>query len=204
MSSALQQLYCSDDRLPDAVVDALKEIQEGDERVQVLAKSVAKDRDALFEEMKVATDDTGFEEKINRIADEKRHILDLMVTQQKKAEAAYELVSSIVYNLDKKRTYVYDKIPEHLSMLKKRKVQEVKAATTAQDKKAIKASPRDVIATETVHSDEPIYCVCKKVSFGRMIGCDNDSCPIEWFHFPCVGLDESLPDPEQWFCSSCR
>jgi hypothetical protein len=33
----------------------------------------------------------------------------------------------------------------------------------------------------------------RKVSFGRMIGCDNENCPTEWFHFPCVGLDDSLP-----------
>ena len=62
--------------------------------------------------MQVATDDTGFEERISRIADDKRRILDLMTAQQKKAEAAYELVSSIVFNLDKKRGYVYDKIPD--------------------------------------------------------------------------------------------
>jgi hypothetical protein len=28
--------------------------------------------------------------------------------------------------------------------------------------------------------NEPIYCVCKRVSFGEMIGCDGDECPTEW------------------------
>jgi hypothetical protein len=32
--------------------------------------------------------------------------------QQKKAEAAYQKLSTIVYNLDKKRAYIYDKMPE--------------------------------------------------------------------------------------------
>ena len=32
--------------------------------------------------------------------------------QQKKAEAAYQKLSTIVFNLDKKRAYIYDKMPE--------------------------------------------------------------------------------------------
>lgn len=36
--------------------------------------------------------------------------------------------------------------------------------------------------------DEPTYCHCNRISFGEMIGCDNDDCPIEWFHLACVGL----------------
>lgn len=35
---------------------------------------------------------------------------------------------------------------------------------------------------------EPRYCYCNEVSFGDMIGCDNDACPREWFHLSCVGL----------------
>ncbi|KAK3753688.1 hypothetical protein QZH41_013135 [Actinostola sp. cb2023] len=39
-----------------------------------------------------------------------------------------------------------------------------------------------------VDPNEPTYCICHQVSYGEMIGCDNIECPIEWFHFPCVGL----------------
>lgn len=35
---------------------------------------------------------------------------------------------------------------------------------------------------------EPTYCFCKNISYGEMIGCDNSDCPIEWFHYGCVGL----------------
>lgn len=38
-----------------------------------------------------------------------------------------------------------------------------------------------------VDPNEPTYCVCHQVSYGEMIGCDNLDCPIEWFHFACVG-----------------
>jgi len=39
-----------------------------------------------------------------------------------------------------------------------------------------------------VDPNEPTYCLCHQVSYGEMIGCDNNDCLIEWFHFGCVGL----------------
>ena len=52
-----------------------------------------------------------------------------------------------------------------------------------------------------VDPNEPTYCLCHQVSFGEMIGCDNLECPIEWFHFQCVGLT-SKPKGK-WFCPRC-
>lgn len=49
--------------------------------------------------------------------------------------------------------------------------------------------------------DEPRYCLCDQVSYGEMIGCDNENCPIEWFHFQCVDL--SCKPKGKWFCPSC-
>lgn len=51
--------------------------------------------------------------------------------------------------------------------------------------------------------NEPLYCICKNVSFGEMVGCDNDDCPIEWFHLACVGLEAPPADDEKWFCPLC-
>ncbi|XP_052863123.1 inhibitor of growth protein 2-like [Anopheles cruzii] len=57
-------------------------------------------------------------------------------------------------------------------------------------------------AEETVDPDEPTYCLCDQISFGEMILCDNDLCPIEWFHFSCVSL---ISKPKgRWFCPKCR
>ncbi|EDX04919.1 GD22064 [Drosophila simulans] len=39
------------------------------------------------------------------------------------------------------------------------------------------------------------------VSYGEMIGCDNPDCPIEWFHFACVGL--TTKPKGKWFCPKC-
>ncbi|EYC10885.1 hypothetical protein Y032_0053g2353 [Ancylostoma ceylanicum] len=50
--------------------------------------------------------------------------------------------------------------------------------------------------------DEPTYCFCSRISFGEMIGCDNDKCEIEWFHFECIGL--TTKPKGKWFCPNCR
>ena len=50
--------------------------------------------------------------------------------------------------------------------------------------------------------NEPVYCVCKGVSYGNMVGCDNDDCVMEWFHYGCVGLTEKPVG--KWYCPQCR
>lgn len=50
--------------------------------------------------------------------------------------------------------------------------------------------------------NEPVYCTCKQVSFGQMIACDGQECPVEWFHSTCVGL-KSLPKGK-WYCKGCQ
>ena len=49
-------------------------------------------------------------------------------------------------------------------------------------------------------SSEPLYCTCRRMQFGKMVGCESDDCKIEWFHYGCVGLKE---EPEVWFCADC-
>ena len=45
---------------------------------------------------------------------------------------------------------------------------------------------------------EQLYCICRNVEEGLMVGCDND-CPYECFHIGCVGLD-CIPQGE-WYCA---
>jgi inhibitor of growth protein 3 len=50
--------------------------------------------------------------------------------------------------------------------------------------------------------DNTLYCTCQRPSFGEMIGCDNDNCDYQWFHYGCVGIKEQ-PSGE-WLCPVCR
>ena len=67
-------------------------------------------------------------------------------------------------------------------------------------KKQEKEGEKDPL--EPIDPDEPVYCLCQQVSYGEMIGCDNDACQIEWFHFNCVGLAHKPKG--KWFCPNCR
>lgn len=49
--------------------------------------------------------------------------------------------------------------------------------------------------------DDQRYCFCNNVSYGDMIGCDDDHCEREWFHLGCVGL--SKPPQGTWYCDAC-
>lgn len=60
--------------------------------------------------------------------------------------------------------------------------------------------PSDVLDMP-VDPNEPTYCLCSQVSYGEMIGCDNLDCPIEWFHFACVGL--TTKPKGKWYCPCC-
>ena len=50
-------------------------------------------------------------------------------------------------------------------------------------------------------ADEARYCFCNNVSYGDMIGCDDDDCEREWFHLGCVGLTK--PPQGTWYCDAC-
>lgn len=64
-----------------------------------------------------------------------------------------------------------------------------------------KSSPGGVLEVDAADPDEPRYCSCNEISYGEMIGCDNNDCPIEWFHFRCVNL--TAKPKGNWFCPRC-
>lgn len=50
------------------------------------------------------------------------------------------------------------------------------------------------------HIKEEKYCMCRNISYGPMIACDNEKCPIEWFHYGCIGLTKAPKNEVKWFC----
>lgn len=47
--------------------------------------------------------------------------------------------------------------------------------------------------TDDEDTNEPLYCLCNRPSFGNMIECSNEHCTFEWFHFSCIGLKKRAP-----------
>lgn len=61
-----------------------------------------------------------------------------------------------------------------------------------------------LLLQEEVFEEEAgeLYCFCQRGSYGNMVGCDNDNCKYQWFHYECVGLME---EPKgEWFCIECK
>ncbi|XP_073968691.1 inhibitor of growth protein 2 [Rhodnius prolixus] len=80
------------------------------------------------------------------------------------------------------------------SKKKKRKSRQSQREETPPPLREEEVTPHDI--------DEPTYCLCDQISYGEMILCDNDLCPIEWFHFVCVSL--TTKPKGKWFCPKCR
>ncbi|KAG9048518.1 hypothetical protein FS837_012708 [Tulasnella sp. UAMH 9824] len=51
-------------------------------------------------------------------------------------------------------------------------------------------------------NDSRTYCYCDRVSYGEMIGCDDDQCRREWFHLGCLGM--TAPPKGEWVCDECK
>lgn len=62
-------------------------------------------------------------------------------------------------------------------------------------------SPSSNVGGAGDDADEARYCFCNNVSYGDMIGCDDDDCEREWFHLGCVGLTK--PPQGTWYCEAC-
>jgi inhibitor of growth protein 3 len=76
--------------------------------------------------------------------------------------------------------------------------------TTAPESPSIDVSSQSAEVTDgewTYDPNEPRYCLCNQVSYGDMVACDNEDCPTEWFHYPCVGI--TAPPKGKWYCPQC-
>ena len=48
--------------------------------------------------------------------------------------------------------------------------------------------PVPTTSTTETTVEEALFCLCKRGYEGQMIGCDSANCPVEWYHYGCVGL----------------
>lgn len=46
------------------------------------------------------------------------------------------------------------------------------------------------------------HCSCGHVDANPMIGCDDDQCPNQWYHWACVGITKK-PRAKYWYCELC-
>uniref|UniRef100_A0A182K2H3 Inhibitor of growth protein n=1 Tax=Anopheles christyi TaxID=43041 RepID=A0A182K2H3_9DIPT len=73
----------------------------------------------------------------------------------------------------------------------------LQAQTQQKQLQQLKSAPEG----EWFDPNEPRYCLCNQVSYGDMVACDNEDCPFEWFHYPCVNISSSPKG--KWYCPQC-
>ncbi|KAI4956994.1 hypothetical protein J4E86_005466 [Alternaria arbusti] len=83
----------------------------------------------------------------------------------------------------------------------------VKPKAPAKPKAAAKPKPPAKSKTKTPAQD-PVdttsHCTCGGLDDGSlMIGCDNNACPIGWYHGRCIGISKPIPKNKEWYCAMC-
>ena len=141
--------------------------------------------------------DTGFDEaplvaRAEETSRKRKLLAEMYEEQQRATQAIYEEIDKKVNSFDERTKDI-----KHLFT--------IDAHSSAKNKKTKKNKKMEEIPVEelpipTADPNEPVYCTCRRVSFGQMVGCDNDDCLTEWFHFGCVGLTE---EPSKWYCPDC-
>ncbi|XP_045833866.1 inhibitor of growth protein 1 isoform X1 [Meles meles] len=189
-------------RVLHCIQRALIRSQElGDEKIQIVSQMVelvenrTRQVDShveLFEAHQEANDTTGHSGKAGQDKSKSETITQAEKTNNKRSrrQRNNENRENAANNHD------HDDITSGTPKEKKAKASKKKKRSKAKAER--EASPADL----PIDPNEPTYCLCNQVSYGEMIGCDNDECPIEWFHFSCVGLNHKPKG--KWYCPKCR
>ena len=185
--------------VPHLCVNGLATLREQDRQSKDLILALNQEESDLLESLNATHKEYGsdfdeniFADKAKDLMRRRAEVVALIGEQAKTAQHMYDLMDKKIKNFDLKTGSLdhllsYD-VNDTLSKRKKKK------------RKADVDQPEEDIV---VDPNEPVYCVCRMVSFGRMVGCENGECPIEWFHLACVGLtDDTVPD--SWYCFECR
>ena len=185
-----------EETVPARVQAGLRELRQHDKQAHGKTVALAKEEAALLDELKLLIkegsskyNERALQARADALVARRQDLSNLLDEQQKRAAAVYNLLDEKISNLDANTRSI-----SHLLHEASREAGE------AERKKRRKGNGKDDDADAVRDVNEPTYCMCNQVSYGTMIGCDNEECPIEWFHLACVGLTEPI-DP--WFCPTC-
>lgn len=130
-----------------------------------------------------------------------------MESQSRKAQKVYDKMDATISNLDEKIGVLNGLLDAVVGARESANRKDATVGTTEDEEALVDASrARFQLSVEEYDPNEPVYCVCRKVSSGKMVGCTNDDCLVEWFHYECVGIPQDVADAEldEWLCPQCR
>ncbi|KAH9283853.1 Inhibitor of growth protein 4 [Echinococcus granulosus] len=190
------------EQAPPYLQQEFKIIRDLDQKVQ----EIMNEAQTKTNELLLIAKDLPRDERVRRL----NEIQNLFQTAEEicndkvsRAESIYELVDRQIQRLDADMVEF-----KKASVLKEMKKPRKKTPFSVPSRMpasaalalALTNNPSDVLDMP-IDPNEPTYCICQQVSYGEMVACDNRDCPIEWFHFGCVGL--TTKPRGQWFCPRC-
>lgn len=145
------------------------------------------DLDKRSEELRIRAKEYLNEYKKTKHRDERAKIREI-------TDELFEKIASYADDKIALAQQTYELIDRHIRRFERANDADKAASPKPDDKpKEIFDMPPD--------ENEPKFCVCRNISHGQMVACDNPDCVIEWFHFACVGLDKQPKG--KWYCQQC-
>jgi len=210
MTTYLENYLTSVDTLPQELkrnFNTMKELdiksQSVNDKVERLLKKHKHDKNAMIESLSP--------KELAQLQSELQQCFEWGEEKIRLASQTYDAVDKHIRRLDEDLRKFEVELEQERLLKQQQTKQALKAKgqkprtnkdkTTPQEPSAITpVHPVDVDFDMPIDPNEPVYCFCKRVSFGSMVGCDNENCPVEWFHYECVGLTESPKG--KWHCSA--
>eukprot|EP00002_Diphylleia_rotans_P021213 TRINITY_DN4132_c0_g1_i3.p1 TRINITY_DN4132_c0_g1~~TRINITY_DN4132_c0_g1_i3.p1 ORF type:complete len:239 (-),score=46.32 TRINITY_DN4132_c0_g1_i3:121-837(-) len=226
MASYLDDFLESISSLPSELRRSFSLMRELDYRTEELKGSLEKNTKHYLSSVRKNpkhSEDSSIKSLYKHIQEDQKTCTELADEKVLLAEQTYELVDKHIRRLDEDLRKFESELKKNegpdTPALKKQKstngpaevlsspVQARATLKTRNERKSSGVPIADDAQIRVIDSDmpidpnEPTYCICNRVSFGEMVGCDNNDCKVEWFHFECVGL---VSKPKgKWYCPEC-
>merc|ERR1711991_69441 len=221
----LEQYLESIETLPNNIWTTMADIRVTDQKKEVLFKQLQEEQKEFVNEAKTLNENGEEidEDTLQTLKEKYRTILSLCDKKVNLANSAYQLLDDCICKLDmdlRKFEIELEQKELNLTAAERRKRKAQSGISAADQRKMFAnggegrgdrkkhvsglggvARTFDVALDMPIDPNEPTYCVCNRVSFGEMVGCDNDDCLRQWFHFECVGLSSNPRG--KWLCPEC-
>lgn len=209
MSSVFELVVGSLHNIPHEINKGLDDLRVRDRSNRQALIDINKEESELLQKLKtIIKSNPDFDEESLKqeyqLLLEKRHNISVALDEQtNQANNIYTTLDLKIKNIDLKTKSVVHLFPvAHSDDF-------LNAKSSAQNRRKKKktGSSADGIQEATTVTvavpdpNEPVYCICRTISSGQMIACENVDCIVEWYHFACMGLTQEPAEP--WYCMNC-
>lgn len=202
--------------LPPTIVQLLNKVREVDRQSHRELEEVKKEEVKLLQEVtdliKAGNkdfDETPYQTRLKDLTQRRQEITRQLDSQVNMMQFVYNLLDGKIRYLDdhmKDIPYIYtEDFAGEMSKKKKKKKKNEQQRGRGSDEVVLgegEEAEGEMTHDMSVDPNEPVYCTCRRVSYGSMIACENPDCLIEWFHFPCVNLTSEVSHPRLPYITS--